>query len=130
MDANRFFPVPYDNRNDIKMRMVRRRLGGYAGYGRWIALLGMLYDQHGVIDMGNAIMRETVCDELDLEDADEFFTMLAAIGLIDAELYQGMSHVVNKGVCEQLEYKRAKSEAGKKGNAKRWKSANRTSESH
>ena len=49
MDANRFFSIPYDNRNDVKMRRLRKRLGGYEGYGRWVALLGMLYDEHGNI---------------------------------------------------------------------------------
>ncbi len=129
MDANRFFSVPYDNRNDVKMKRLRKRLGGYAAYGRWVALLGMLYDENGILDMNCQDMREIVADELDLEDVDEFFLALADIGLIDKELYHNMNHVVNKGVVEQIEYRVKKSNAGKKGNEKRWadakKSANR-----
>ena len=129
MDANRFFSVPYDNRNDVKMKRLRKRLGGYAAYGRWVALLGMLYDENGILDMNCQDMREIVADELDLEDVDEFFIGLADIGLIDKELYDGLNHVVNKGVVEQIEYRVKKSNAGKKGNEKRWadakKSANR-----
>lgn len=126
MDANRFFSVPYDNRNDVKMRRLRKRLNGYAGYGRWVALLGMLYDEKGILDMNDAEMREIVCEELELDDADHFFTVLADIGLIDKELYHSMNHVVNRGVLEQIEYRVKKSDAGKKGNEKRWGSAKKT----
>lgn len=120
MDANRFFSVPYDNRNDVKMKRLRKRLGGYAGYGRWVALLGMLYDEKGILDMSDAEMREIVCEELELDDADHFFTVLADIGLIDKELYHSMNHVVNRGVLEQIEYRVNKSNAGKKsGEARR-----------
>ena len=114
MDANRFFSVPYDNRNDVKMRRLRKRLNGYAGYGRWVALLGMLYDEKGILDMNDAEMREIVCEELELDDADHFFTVLADIGLIDKELYHSMNHVVNRGVLEQIEFRVSKSNAGKK----------------
>ena len=130
MDANRFFSVPFDNRNDVKIKRLRKRFG-MAGYGRWIALLGMLFDEDGIIDMSSQDMREVVAEELELEDVDEFFTALSDIGLIDKELYRSMSHVVNKGVCDELEYRKKKSAAGKKGNAKRWgnasKAANGTS---
>lgn len=120
MDANRFFSVPYDNRNDVKMRRLRKRLNGYAGYGRWVALLGMLYDEKGILDMSDAEMVEIVCEELELDDADHFFTVLADIGLIDKELYRSMNHVVNRGVLEQIEYRVSKSNAGKKsGEARR-----------
>lgn len=120
MDANRFFSVPYDNRNDVKMKLVRKRLGGWAGYGRWVALLGILYDEHGLLDMSRDDMRELIADELDLDDVDGFFTSLADIGLIDRDIYEAASHVVNGGVCDELEYKKRKSDAGKKGMAKRW----------
>jgi hypothetical protein len=120
MDANRFFSIPYDNRNDVKMRRLRKRLGGYAGYGRWVALLGMLYDEKGILDMNDQEMREIVAEELDLDDVDMFFDELSMLGLIDRELYASMSHVVNHGVCDEIEYRRKKSEAGRKGMAKRW----------
>ena len=126
MDANRFFSVPYDNRNDVKMKRLRKRLGGYAGYGRWVALLGMLYDEKGILDMNCPEMREIVADELDLNDVDEFFIVLADIGLIDKELYDTMNHVVNKGVVEQIEYRAKKSNAAKKGNEKRWADSKKT----
>ena len=126
MDANRFFSVPFDNRNDVKMKRLRKRLGGYAGYGRWVALLGMLYDEKGILDISNDDMREIVADELELDDVDGFFSVLADIGLIDKELYHSLNHVVNNGVVEQLKYRVKKSDAGKKGNAKRWANAKKT----
>ena len=120
MDANRFFSVPFDNRNDVKMKRLRKRLGGYAGYGRWVALLGMLYDEKGILDVSTDDMREIVAEELELDDVGEFFTELAKLGLIDKEMYTALNHVVNRGVCDELEYRKKKSEAGKKGMAKRY----------
>lgn len=122
MKADRFFPVPYDNRNDVKMRLVRKLLGGYAGYGRWVALLGILYDQHGRLDLNSQMWRGIITDELELSDVDEFFTTLAEIGLIDPELYHGSNVVMNRGVCEQLEYKKTRSEVGKMGGRPKKKS--------
>lgn len=119
MDANRFFSIPFDNRNDVKMRRLRKR-GGYASYGRWVALLGMLYDENGILDMSDQDMREIVAEELELDDVDGFFRDLAEIGLISGELYEKKSHVLNGGVCDEIAYRRKKSEAGRKGNAKRW----------
>ena len=120
MDANRFFSVPYDNRNDVKILRLRRRMGGMAAYGRWVALLGMLYDEGGMLDMNDEDYRWIAEKELEVEDIDGFFAGLADIGLIDRELYEGMNHVVNKGVCDEIAYKKTKSAAGKKGSEKRW----------
>jgi len=120
MDANRFFSVPFDNRNDMKILRMRRRLGGIVAYGRWVALLGMLYDEGGVLDMTDQDVRDVVADELELDDVDEFFSGLVKVGLIEKEFYETMGHVINDGVCREIEYRRKKSEAGKKGNDKRW----------
>ena len=118
MDANRFFSVPYDNRNDVKILRLRRRAGGIAAYGRWVSLLGMLYDEGGILDMNDEDMRWIVARELELDDV----MCLASVGLIEKDLYDGMNHVVNDGVCREIEYRRKKSEAGRKGNEKRWNS--------
>lgn len=112
--------MPYDNRNDVKMLRVRKLLGGYAGYGRWVALLGMLYDENGMLDMNDQDMRDVVAEQLELDDVDGFFSTLSRIGLIDRTLYETMSHVVNKGVADELEYRNQKKAAGKKGMESRW----------
>lgn len=118
MRADRFFSVPYDNRNDTKMTMLRMKYG-YAGYGRWIALLGMLYDEDGLIDISDGMMRELLARQLELDDIDGFLSFLAQIGLIERDMYS-MGHVVNHGVCDELDYRKRKSDAGKKGMQKRW----------
>ena len=103
------------------MLRIRKRLGGMAAYGRWVALLGMLYDEGGILDMGDKEMRDIVADELELEDVDEFFTELAKVGLIDKELYSSMGHVVNNGVCSEIEYRKQRKEIGRKASEARWR---------
>lgn len=131
MDANRFFSIPYDATHDFKIRRLKIKGGGIIAYGRWVALLGMLYDEHGLIDLNDNATNMVVQMELELltEEMPKFFELLAEVGLIDSELYHSLNHVVNSGVCEELEYRKQKSEAGIKGNEKRWKgnkkSANR-----
>ena len=128
MDANRFFSIPYDATHDFKIRSLMKAEGGIVAYGRWVALLGMLYDEHGVIDLNDALSESIVYDELEIDEPG-FFETLARVGLIDSELFHTMNHVVSSGVCEQLEYQRKKSEAGKQGgrpksNAKSTKKSN------
>lgn len=115
MNANRFFSIPYDNRNDITMRVMKKRMGGIAAYGRWVSLLGMLYDADGVLDMNDRCMIEIVADELELTDVDEYFTQLANLGLIEADRYHAKNLVINRGVCDELEYRKTRSEVGKMG---------------
>ena len=121
MDANRFFSVPYDNRNDTRILRLRAKAGGMAAYGRWVALLGMLYDDHGLLDMGDEATRWMVARELDLEDVDGFMDALASVGLIDRQIYEAQGHVMNDGVCDEIEYRKRKAEAGRKGSETRWK---------
>lgn len=115
MNANRFFSVPYDNRNDITIRVMKKRMGGIAAYGRWVSLLGMLYDADGVLDMSDQCVVEIVADELELTDVDEYFTQLASLGLIEADRYHAKNLVINRGVCDELEYRKTRSEVGKMG---------------
>lgn len=115
MDANRFFSINYDNRNDITIRRMKKSMGGIAAYGRWVSLLGMLYDSDGILDMNDTTMREIVAEELEIEDVDEYFLDLCRLGLIDPELYNSTNHVSNRGVCDELAYHKAKREAGKLG---------------
>lgn len=120
MDANRFFSVPYDNRNDITIRRMKKKMGGVAAYGRWVSLLGMLYDSGGILDLNDATVREIVAEELEITDVDQYFLDLIELGLIEREPYVHFTHVVNDGVCDELEYRRVKREAGvKSGEARR-----------
>ena len=115
MKADRFFSVPYDIINDFKICRLMHVSGGIIALGRWVALLGMLYDENGLLDMNDAVSRQIVAQKLQLEDVDGFMSQLAECRLIDGEIYHSLNHVVSHGVCDQLEYKKQKTEAGKMG---------------
>ena len=71
MNANRYFSVPYDGRNDVTIRLLRKRAGGIVAYGRWVALLGILYDSDGIIRLEVPGMSELLQEELDFSSQDE-----------------------------------------------------------
>lgn len=120
MDANRFYSVPYDARNDTAMLKLRRKHGGIAAYGRWQALLGVLYDEGGTIDITDEDNLAMVEQEIELEGAelDAFIESCVKYGLLSAELW-GIGTIGSRGVCDELEYRREmrdkKSNAGRKG---------------
>ena len=123
MNANRYFSVPYDGRNDVTIRLLRKRAGGIVAYGRWVALLGILYDSDGIIRLEVPGMSELLQEELDFSSQDELLAYLedlADLDLIDLTAYQERNHVINAGVVKEIDYYRAKSEAGKAGMKKRW----------
>lgn len=120
MDSNRFYSVPYDARNDTAMLKLRRKHGGIAAYGRWQALLGVLYDEGGTIDVTDEDNLAMVEQEIELEGAelDAFIESCVKYGLLSAELW-GIGTIGSRGVCDELEYRREirdkKSNAGRKG---------------
>ena len=123
MNANRYFSVPYDGRNDVTIRLLRKREGGLVAYGRWIALLGMLYDSDGILQLEKPNVAELTAEELDFNSEDElrgYLETLAELELIDATAYTDRNHVINPGVVKEIDYYRAKSEAGKAAMKKRW----------
>ena len=123
MNANRYFSVPYDGRNDVTIRLLRKREGGLVAHGRWMALLGMLYDSDGILQLEKPNVAELIAEELDFNSEDElrgYLETLAELELIDATSYTTRSHVINPGVVKEINYRRAKSEAGKTGNRNRW----------
>ena len=118
MNANRFFSVPYDNRNDVTIKLLRHNANGLYGYGRWVALLGMLYDSHGCLRLETPGMVPLLMCELEFTEQEvlfDYLETLADLNLIDATALHARKTVVSKGVCEQLEFRNAKTEAGKKG---------------
>lgn len=119
MNANRFFTVPFDCRNDTKMlRLGKLQRGKMRAFGRWMSLLGMLYDDDGIIDVSNDTTFSIVMDELEFRqpgDLEVFLNNCSEVGLIDSELWVTMQHVVNPGVTKQLAYRTAQSSNGKSG---------------
>ena len=120
MKADRFFSVHYDMRHNPKIDMLRDMGGGIIAFGRWLALMSILYDSDGVIIMDKLKTRYLMKElELDKNGLTEFLEQCAECELIDPALLKD-GHIVSKGICDQLEYHRQKSEAGKKGNETRW----------
>ena len=119
MKGDRFYSVPYDARNDPKTMYVRMKCGGIVAYGRWQALLGILYDQDGTIDLSDEAMHKVIEAELELkgEKLDEFIDVLAAVnvGWIDLTSWKTQRRVTSQSVYEQLHYKDRFSDAGKQG---------------
>ena len=113
MDANRFY-------SDTAMLKLRRKHGGIAAYGRWQALLGVLYDEGGTIDVTDEDNLAMVEQEIELEGAelDAFIESCVKYGLLSPDLWS-IGTIGSRGVCDELEYRkeqrRKKSEAGKKG---------------
>lgn len=120
MDANRFYSIPYDARNDTAVKKLRKKHGGMAAFGRWQALLGVLYDEGGVIDLNDDDNRSMVEDEIELrgDRLDAFIGSCAKFGLLSDERWD-LGQIASDGVCRELEYKRKKQEAGSKGGKSR-----------
>lgn len=119
MNPNRFYSVPFDARNNTKiLRLGVLQKNKMQAFGRWMALLGMLYDEHGVIDMADPATREVVASELCFskpEQAVKFIEDCVSAGLLDASMWQIGCHVVSNGVADELAYRKDKSDAGRQG---------------
>lgn len=132
MDAQRFFPVAYDSRNHPKVRMMRMQGAGIAEYGRYVALLGILYDLDNRVFVGERgdargdAAAVYLASELDLPDAEaarEWLRGAAACGLIDEGALDEFGVVTSGGVGKQLEYKAVKARAGRSSGRARKKKA-------
>ena len=122
MKAGRFFSVHYDIRHNPKIELLRDMGAGIVELARWIALMSILYDVGGLYDVTTKAKRRYLIRELELADDEaltEFLANCAECELISGDLLS-IGHVVSPGVSEQLDYYKQKSEAGKKGNEKRW----------
>lgn len=119
MKGNRFYTVPYDARNDTKiLKLGKLQRGKMLAFGRWQALLGMMFDEDGIVDLSDETTRIIVREELDFktdEQLSRYLNHCAAVGLISADVWEAFSHVVNEGVIEQLAFKANKAGAGKRG---------------
>ena len=123
MKADRFFSVHYDSRHNPKIELLRDMGGGLVEYARWIVLLALLYDSDGLIDLGSKGKKRYLMRELEIssdEELKEFLSNCAECRLISAELLE-LGHVVSRGVSDEIEYRKKKSEAGRKGMQARYK---------
>ena len=128
MRADRFFSVHYDIRHNPKIDLLRDMGGGMVAFGRWLALMSILYDVGGLYDIGSKAKRRYLMKELEFGNEDElrdFLQTCAECELLSPELLE-LGHVVSPGISEQIEYYKAKSEAGKAGAEKRWGKAKKS----
>ena len=127
MKADRFFSVHYDARHNPKVEMLRDMGDGLVEFGRWVVLLSVLYDADGLYDMNQKGRRRYLMRELEIETEDEldaFLGMCAECDLVSGELLE-MGHVVSRGVSDQIEFHRQRSEVAKKAADARWKNGSR-----
>jgi len=129
MKADRFFSIHYDMRHNPKIELLKDMGNGIIELARWVVLMSILYDVDGLYDMNAKGKRRYLMRELEIatdDDLDEFLSICAECDLISGEMLE-LGHVVSRGVSEQIDYYKQKSEAGKKGMESRWggkKSAN------
>ena len=121
MKKNKFYTIPYDARNTFDMKVLRRKFGGIRAFGQWQALLGMLYEKDGTIDLSDEFERKVCEDELELhgEKLDEFIRALGDAGWIDPVFWERQQHVVSKGVADQLAYRKEQASNGKQNGKKK-----------
>lgn len=122
MKADRFFSIHYDMRHNPKIELLKDMGNGIIELARWVVLMSILYDVDGLYDMNAKGKRRYLMRELEIatdDDLDEFLSICAECDLISGEMLE-MGHIVSRGVSEQIEYYKQKSEAGKKGMESRW----------
>lgn len=129
MKANKFFPVAWDVLFDPKIEMLGMLVGHLkvsarvVAVGLWVCLLSILYYNDGIIDLNKKARKPMLMRVLGLseDDLQVFIDACMECDLVEPELY-GMGHIVNHGVCDEIEYHRQKSEAGRKSGESRKKS--------
>lgn len=123
MKADRFFSIHYDMRHNPKIELLKDMGNGIIELARWVVLMSILYDVDGLYDMNAKGKRRYLMRELEIatdDDLDEFLSICAECDLISGEMLE-MGHIVSRGVSEQIEYYKTKSNIGKKAAEGRWK---------
>lgn len=128
MKVNKFFSVAWDVIHEPKIEMLSMMVSDLkvnarvVAVGLWVCLLSMLYYCDGLIDLTKPARKQMLKNTLGLSDDDlhSFLEACESCELLEPELL-ATGHVVNHGVCDEIEYRKAKSEEGKKSASKRWK---------
>lgn len=127
MKQGKYFSVPYDIPHDPRIQLLRDRFGGIIALAHWVTLLANLYYWDGIIDLTIPGQKARLMNELELDETnlDEFLKACASCNFIDADIL-AIGHVVSHGVCDELDYKKGKSYAGKKSGESRREKGKRT----
>ena len=121
MNANRFYSIPFDARNDPAIKKLRRKHGGLVAFGRYQALLGILYDQDNAIHLSDEDDLILVLEELEMDEKEltAFLNSCAKFDLIDCDKFcQDYPVIASVGVQKELDYRKKKEVAGTKGGKK------------
>lgn len=120
--VSKFFKMPYDIAHDPRVQLLRVKCGGVVALAYWVVLLANLYYFDGLIDLTKPDVKLLLMKDLELDESglDGFLKACASCGFIDSELLES-GHIVSRGVCDEIAYKKRKSEAGKKGGRPRKK---------
>ncbi len=125
MNANSFtWPVKSGIRDSFAIKCISKETGmpRINVLGAWIALLDILYESDGRIDIGT--QGDVLCDELELEgdDMQALLKALANQDFIDRDAL-GRGSIISHGVLEQIAYRNSKELAGKRSGEARRKKA-------
>lgn len=125
MNANSFtWPVKAGIRDSFAIRCISKDTGipRITALGAWIAMLDVLYESHGRIEIEK--QGDVLRDELDLDcdDFQAFLRALAAQDFIDKDALE-RGAIISHGVLEQLAYRESKEAAGKRSGEARRKKA-------
>ena len=123
MKADRFYSVPYEGRNRADVQALRMACGGLVAYARWHVLLELLYSSEGVVDNSNELIHSLLLKELECDEKtfQKFVETCVDLGMLEAKSW-ARNKLVSHGVIEQLQYQKARSDAGKRsGEARRKK---------
>ena len=128
MKANKYFSVPYDGHHWADVRMLARVLGmdRFEAYGRWHALLGVLYQAEGRIELTDHWLA-MLAEELAYtpEQLGTFLEACAETGLVDKLSLEARNTLISEGVVEALMERKQRSERGRKNVSARYEKENK-----
>lgn len=123
MKANKFYSVPYDGHHYTDVRMLARLLGmdRFEAYGRWHALLGVLYQAEGRIELNDHWLG-MLGEELAYtpEELGAFLEACAEVDMVDKESLEQRNVLISAGVVEALMERAERSKKGSNMANKRW----------
>ena len=120
--SGEWFRHDYHSRNDKKISQLRM-LHGARGYGLYLMIVEMIYENGGGLDLQSPTDLKALEWELREENIGQFINDLVEIGLL-RDCTDGHGIYVSSRALEELSFRtssKVKSiEAGKKGAARRW----------
>lgn len=98
-----FFKHDLGARNDLGIRGLRSRRG-LAGYGGYMALVEVVYEQGSALDLSEAWRMETVAADLGVtvQELEELIDDCAVFGLFDKERWDGKRLLISHRMADDM----------------------------